>query len=238
MFDFESQVCGFPPAPPYRQAIAPPHMTTAPVPPTELSAAYRDTHRDTPAVYQRNAVGWDKRRNRALYERPWLDRFMGSMPPGASVLDVGCGAGEPIAEYLIACGLSVTGIDSSEPLIALCQSRFPSHTWRVADMRALEFDSQFDGIIGWDSFFHLSPDEQRQTLELFGRLLSPQGSLLLTVGPSAGEVLGRVEGEAVYHSSLAPEEYERTLQNLGMSEVEMVFEDASCWGRSVLLAWR
>ena len=203
---------------------------------------YEHTHRDTPAVYQRNAAGWDKQRNRSLYEQPWLDRFIEPLPAGARVLDVGCGAGEPIAAYLISRGLSLVGVDTSEPMITLCRERFPQHEWHVADMRTLELDATLDetvdGVIGWDSFFHLNPEEQRQTMTLFGRLLSPRGRLLLTVGPSAGEVLGSVEGEAVYHSSLDPAEYESVLRRLGMVDVTFIPEAAACWGRSVLLAGR
>ena len=103
------------------------------------------------------------------------------------------------------------------------------------DMRELAFDNKFDGIIAWDSFFHLKPDEQRSTLQRFIQHLRPGGALLLTVGDEAGEVLGTVEGEAVYHSSLSPEEYKRILSSAGFKNVEMVLRDEIC-DRSVLLA--
>src|SRR5262245_20737245 len=51
-------------------------------------------------LYQQHATDWDKERGRDLFEKPWLDRFLALLPPGASVLDIGCGAGEPIARYL------------------------------------------------------------------------------------------------------------------------------------------
>ena len=48
-------------------------------------------------LYDRHADAWDRQRSRSLMERGWLDRFVGAMPPGDHVLDLGCGMGEPIA---------------------------------------------------------------------------------------------------------------------------------------------
>ncbi len=52
-------------------------------------------------LYQRHACVWDQDRGRSLFEGPWLDRFVSLLPERGSVLDIGCGAGEPIAHYLL-----------------------------------------------------------------------------------------------------------------------------------------
>ena len=67
-------------------------------------------------LYEDNAAAWDAQRGRELFERPWLDRFCGLLPPGAQILDLGCGMGEPIAAYFISLGFEVTGVDSSTSL--------------------------------------------------------------------------------------------------------------------------
>jgi cyclopropane fatty-acyl-phospholipid synthase-like methyltransferase len=54
------------------------------------------------------------------------------MAPGGSILDLGCGMGEPIARYFIRVGYQVTGVDSSAAMIALCQQP------RVPDLPAGE----------------------------------------------------------------------------------------------------
>lgn len=77
-------------------------------------------------LYEDNAAAWDRMRGRDLHEREWLDRFVGMLPDGASVLDLGCGMGEPVARYLIQQGCDVIGVDSSPSLIALCRQRFPT----------------------------------------------------------------------------------------------------------------
>lgn len=192
-------------------------------------------HDRTIEMYEKHAKGWDNHRPRSLREKSWLNKFTQSLPPGSSLLDVGCGAGEPISRYLVEQGFSITGVDSSQTMIDICRARFPDETWLVMDMRDLALVKQFGGIIAWDSFFHLNPDEQRSTLQAFIRLLRPEGAILLTVGHKAGEVMGKVEGEAVYHSSLSPREYKHILSSVGFQEIDMVIKDESC-DRTVLLA--
>jgi hypothetical protein len=54
------------------------------------------------SLYARHAATWVRARRleSTLYEKPWLKRFCAAMPVRGSVLDRGCGAGEPIAQYL------------------------------------------------------------------------------------------------------------------------------------------
>ncbi len=171
-----------------------------------------------------------------MFERAWLDRFLGLVPEAETILDLGCGAGEPIARYLIEHGYEVTGVDFAEPMLAIARRRFPQARWVNADMRTLELGRRFGGIIGWDSFFHLSKDEQRAIIPILARHLMPGGAMLLTVGPDEGEVTGTVEGEPVYHASLSQAEYERRLRDTGLCLVDFVAEDQTCGYHSVMLA--
>ena len=197
---------------------------------------FSELQKRTIAIYEKNAQAWDRHRPRLLIEKTWLDKFVQPLATGAHLLDVGCGAGEPISSYLLGRGFCVTGIDSSPAMIDICRSRNPSEKWLVMDMRELSMDEKFDGIIAWDSFFHLNPDEQRRTLQRFIVHLKPYGNLLLSVGHEAGEVLGRVEGETVYHSSLSAQEYQQILHSAGFESIDTVLEDEHCDCRSVLLA--
>jgi SAM-dependent methyltransferase len=152
------------------------------------------------------------------------------------VLDLGCGAGDPIARYLLSKNFRVAGVDFSEPMLAIARARFPEGRWLHADMRTLALDERFDGIVGWHSFFHLTPEEQRGVLARLALHLRPAGALMLTVGPGAGEVIGRVGDDPVYHSSLEPQEYVALLGAGGVEVVSFVAEDATCGGATVLLA--
>jgi len=62
-------------------------------------------------LYERHAKNWDKDRGRRLFEKSWLDQFLRLVPPGGSILDIGCGSAEPIARFFIEQGYEVTGAD-------------------------------------------------------------------------------------------------------------------------------
>jgi ubiquinone/menaquinone biosynthesis C-methylase UbiE len=193
----------------------------------------------TPGVYERQASSFDAARSKGLHERTWLHRFTSGLPPRGRLLDLWCGSGDPIAAYLSGLGFRVVGMDLSHAMLDLARRRFPQGDWRHGDMRALDLPGErFDGMLGWNSFFHLAPDEQRAALPRFADHLAPGGALMLTVGPAAGETLGRVGGEPVYHASLAPDEYERILDRLGLSISHFVKQDPACASQTVLLARR
>ncbi len=189
-------------------------------------------------LYQRKAANWDADRGRSLFEKPWLDRFLALLPSRGSVLDLGCGSGEPIARYFIACGHDVTGVNSSPALISLCTERFPGSTWTVADMRRLDLGRRFDGIVAWDSFFHLTPDDQRGMFPIFRDHIAERGALMFTSGPAHGVAIGSFHGEPLYHASLDVDEYRSLLDQCGFDVVAHVVEDPACGGHTIWLAKR
>jgi SAM-dependent methyltransferase len=191
-------------------------------------------------LYERHARAFAAHRGRArdLMERLWLERFLALVPPGGSVLDLGCGAGEPIARHLMAVGCAVTGVDSSPTMIGLCRERLPDGCWLVADMRALSLGRRFDGILAWDSFFHLSPDDQRGMFRVFRDHAAPGAALMFTSGPRAGVAMGTLFGEPLYHASLDPDDTRALLAAHGFAVVSYVPEDPACGAHTVWLARR
>ncbi|MHB0952201.1 MAG: class I SAM-dependent DNA methyltransferase [Allorhizobium sp.] len=187
-------------------------------------------------LYERHARAFDDIRSKHLFEKPWLDRFAANLSKGACVLDIGCGSGEPMAADLLARGLLVTGVDSSETLIGLCHERFPSGDWRVADMRSLALGRTFDALLAWHSFFHLTPDEQRAMFPVFAAHSVEGATLMFTSGPQEGVAIGTFEGEPLYHASLGPEEYRRLLRENGFAVVDHVTDDPDCGGATIWLA--
>jgi SAM-dependent methyltransferase len=189
-------------------------------------------------LYERHADAWVRARLReaSLYERGWLDRFSALIPTGGAVLDIGCGAGEPIARHFSEQGYAVTGVDSSPAMIALFQARLPGQQVFLSDMRTLSLDRLFHGILAWDSFFHLRPQDQRRMFPIFRAHAAPRAALMFTSGPAYGEAIGRLEGEPLYHASLDPAEYRALLDAAGFDVVATVAEDQTCCGRTVWLA--
>jgi SAM-dependent methyltransferase len=190
------------------------------------------------ALYERHALDFDRDRGRVLREKAWLDRFISGVAPSGTLLDLGCGTGEPIARYLIDAGLHVVGVDSSPSMIDLCRARFPRSEWLVGDMRELALARRFDAILAWDSFFHLHMDDQRAMFARFAAHAGPGAPLMFTSGTSHGEVIGSYYGEPLYHASLEPEEYGQLLASNGFSVLCHVVEDPECGGHTVWLAIR
>lgn len=192
---------------------------------------------DIAELYERRAEAWDAdRRPELLAEREWLERFTALLPPAASILDIGCGSGQPIGRYLIDGGCQLVGIDTSATLIARCRARFPGHDWIVADMRGLALDRRFDGLVAWDSFFHLCHDDQRSMFPVFARHASGGAALLFTTGHEHGEAIGSCYGEPLYHASLSPAEYRSLLSAHGFDVVAHTAEDPACGYHTVWLA--
>ena len=187
-------------------------------------------------LYEDHAARWDRERGRDLFEQPWLDRFLALLPAGGSVLDVGCGMGEPIAAYLVRRGARVTGVDSSPSLVALATARFPGHDWRTGDMRELDLGRRFDGLVAWHSMFHLAPAEQPAMFARFAAHLEPGGALMFTSGDEHGEAIGEWQGEPLYHGSLDPAEYRQLLDRNGFDLVEHRLSDPECGHATVWLA--
>jgi SAM-dependent methyltransferase len=188
------------------------------------------------SLYERHASSFDRDRSRSLQEKAWLDRFLSYVRPSGTVLDVGCGMGEPIARYLIEAGFHVVGIDSSPSLIDLCRSRFPDAEWLVADMRRVALGRRFDGVLAWDSSFHLHKDDQRVMFARFAAHARPGAPLMFTSGPSEGEAIGSCCGEPLYHASLAPAEYEQLLAASGFTVRAYLPDDPDCGQHTVWLA--
>jgi len=187
-------------------------------------------------LYERHALEYDRARGRALQEKAWLDHFLSYVAPSGTVLDVGCGMAEPIARYLLEAGLHVVGIDSSPTLIGMCRARFPDAEWIVADMREFALGRRFDGIVAWDSFFHLDRSDQRAMFARFAAHARPGAPLLFTSGPSEGEAIGTFCGEPLFHASLSPEEYRRLLDAHGFTIRDHRADDPECGGHTVWLA--
>jgi len=135
------------------------------------------------AHYERHALAWDADRRAASWiDKPFIERFLSFVPRGANILDLGCGGGSPIALHIVARGFRVTGVDSSPTLISLCRTRMPDQEWIVGDMRSLTLPRRFDGILAWDSFFHLKHKDQEAMFRVFAAHAARAAILMFNAG--------------------------------------------------------
>ena len=192
---------------------------------------------DIPAHYHRHATAWAADRlQRPWHDWPWLRRFADALPSGAAVLDLGCGPGAPVAVLLAARGLTVTGIDAAPSMIALARRRLPGADFRVGDMRALALGRRFAGILAWDSFFHLAPDDQRRLFAVFALHAAPGAYLMFNTGTEFGARIGEYRGDPLYHASLDLAEYRTLLDRHGFAVVAHAVRDPAAGGRTAWLA--
>lgn len=121
-------------------------------------------------------------------------------------------------------------------MVSLFRQRLPEALGLLGDMRTLRLHKTFQGVMAWDSFFHLMPDDQRHMFEVFQLHSRPGAVLMFTSGPGHGEAIGQLEGDPLYHASLSATEYLDLLSRSGFIVLDHVAEDASCGGHTVWLA--
>ena len=105
--------------------------------------------------------------------------------PGSELLDLACGGGRHAVD-LAARGYVVAGVDYSPDqledangLALRCKS---SAEFSRGDMRELEYDAAFDGVISWNaSFGYFEEDKNVDVLRRIFRALRPGGTFLIDV---------------------------------------------------------
>lgn len=136
------------------------------------------------------SVGYDRIAERYLrwtaassVRQHWLDVISAMLTPQTRVLDLGCGAGIPVAPQLAAHGCRVVGVDGSQQQIMLARQNEPRATFIVADMASVDFEPMsFDAVTAFYSITHVPRDEHRALLERIGTWLKPGGLFLASMG--------------------------------------------------------
>jgi SAM-dependent methyltransferase len=119
------------------------------------------------------------------YGRAKLDRMIddlfGSLPPGAKILDVGCGTGEHLKRARTH-GLSATGLEPAPSMIEIARRNVPDARIEQGVATELPFgDGEFDAIIQVEVLRYLHRDDIRKALREAHRVLRPGGTLLVTL---------------------------------------------------------
>ena len=192
------------------------------------------------SLYTRFGAAWSRSRGRSsFFEKPWIGKFLAAAENrNAPIYDFGCGDGWPIADHMAGEGRRVVGLDGSPSLIRIAKSRARAGNWLVGDMRAPPLRPTAGGVLAWHSFFHLTADDQRAVLALFGELTTRGAALMFTSGTEEGEAIGSFEGEPLYHASLDVAEYEERLAAAGFDIIALSRDTADCGGATIWLARR
>lgn len=135
---------------------------------------YRGLMATTWDLFRGDTSGWD---DRAFYRRQ-VARY------GQPVLDVGCGTGRLLLDYLQQ-GVDIDGVDVSPEMIALCRSKAEtlglSPTILYATMEGLDLPRTYRTILVPSSSFQLLTDlpDAHTALRRFFHHLEPGGALVM-----------------------------------------------------------
>jgi SAM-dependent methyltransferase len=144
--------------------------------------------------------------------------WAGTLPLGATVIDLGCGTGFPITKVLVDQKLNVYGVDASPSLVAAFRHNLPDVP--VACESVLEssfFNRTFDGVVAWGLMFLLLPDEQRHLIQRIGDILVPGGRLLFTSSTGTEPLVWNDAMTGLESRSLGAAEYRKLLSEAGIS---------------------
>ena len=114
--------------------------------------------------------------------REAFEGWLGMLPAGGRVLEVGCGHGRPIAAALAGAGQRVTGIDPSAQMIAEARQAVPGQDFRQLALVELEETDVFDGACCFFSLLCMDPIELRIGLARLHRALKAGAPLLIVSG--------------------------------------------------------
>ncbi|WP_412061934.1 class I SAM-dependent methyltransferase [Rubrivirga sp. IMCC45206] len=165
---------------------------------------------------------------------PDLTAFAETLPPGARVLDLGCGDGVPISQTLLRAGLAVTALDSSPAMVEQFRAHVPGVPVRCARIQDARFArGAFDAVVAWGVLFHLSEADQTTAIRKVAEWLTPTGRFLFTSGGSRGVAESEMDGVPFRYVSLGAVGYRDVLARAGM---RMVRHYADAWQNDVYVA--
>jgi cyclopropane fatty-acyl-phospholipid synthase-like methyltransferase len=179
---------------------------------------------DDPTIDYKRLVECGYNRCAAAYEEarsgetePPLALLMARLADGAMVLDVGCGAGVPVAREL-ASRFMVTGVDISAHMVDRARVNVPEARFIHGDIMSVRFPpSHFDAVVAFYSVFHLPREEHGELFRRIHRWLKPEGYLMATVSVCSESAYTEdgFFGVTMYWSNYSQEEYKGILERLG-----------------------
>ena len=146
-----------------------------------------------------------------------------ALPPGAAVVDLGCGSGLPITRELVAQNLKVYAIDAAPSMVNAFRRNFPGIPVACESVQdSLFFIRRFDAVLSWGLIFLLLPEQQRHLIQRFADILVPGGRLLFTSPPEPEVWTDAMTG--LESRSLGAGEYRSKLSAVGLA-VAREYED-------------
>jgi SAM-dependent methyltransferase len=119
------------------------------------------------------------------------------VPPGARILDAGCGTGR-VGAALADRGHTVVGVDADPVLVEAARADHPGPTWLVADLAELDLPGDpFDAaVVAGNVMTFLAPGTEREVLRRLAAHLRPDGVLVVGFGTDRGYPVADFDADA------------------------------------------
>lgn len=149
--------------------------------------------------------------------------LLSTLPPQASILDVGCGPGRD-ASFFTSNGHRVCGIDLSEKMLEMARLRAPEAVFRKMDFANMNLGEEFDGIWMEASLFQIEKDMACVVLEGLRRHLRKDGVVWISVKEGDGERFIFDERDSVrkYRAYYREDEFSNMLEKAGFRILEII----------------
>ena len=180
-------------------------------------------HPDAAAAYEAHAASFLRTRDASLVGSRVVAQWARTLPPGAEVLELACGGGQPITQALHAAGLNLWALDGSPTLLGVFAQRLPSVPVRCERVQdSTFFERRFDAIVAIGLVFLLPEPDQLALVARVAQALRPGGRFLFTAPTEVGEWTDLNTGQACL--SLGQARYEACMHTHGL-RVHATFTD-------------
>jgi cyclopropane fatty-acyl-phospholipid synthase-like methyltransferase len=180
---------------------------------------------------------WAKSARKEERQR-YTDFLITNMHPGAKVLELGCGAGDPTTRQL-AKRFAVTGVDISEEQLRRATINIPEATFIHADMTRLKFASaSFEAVAAFYAITHVPRKQHAALIVSISDWLTPGG--LFVASMSAGSLRDSLEswfGVPMYFNGYSAKTNVSIVKKAGLKVLKATRETALENGRPVTFLW-
>jgi cyclopropane fatty-acyl-phospholipid synthase-like methyltransferase len=170
----------------------------------------------------------------------YLERLLALLIDPSDVLELGCGAGEPVTRRLTE-RHRVTAVDISAEQLRLAVEHAPTARFLQASMLDVDFAADsFDAVVAFYAVTHVPRQRHADLLGRIAGWLRPRGVLLLSMGAAdnPGEVEADWLGVPMYFSHFDAATNQALVQRAGFELVEAdIVEESGPDGLAERFVW-
>jgi len=157
----------------------------------------------------------DKYKNTRL-----LGMLLKRLRNGSRIIDLGCGAGIPVAKFIMDKGCLVTGIDFAAGMLELARKNVPKARFMKMDITKMNFKpNSFDGAVSFYAMIHIQRQKHSHTYKKLHKILKPNAIMLINAcGTDANGWEGYEKdylGVPMFWSFYGPNKTLRLIKNAG-----------------------